>query len=49
MIYYRTGIQTPLDAKKVRGGTLRCELTGNGRITIGGEAVLVAVAEVVAV
>ena len=31
-----------------RGGTLHCELTGNGRITIGGEAVLVAKSEVVA-
>ena len=31
-----------------RGGTLFCELTGNGRIAIGGEAVLVARSEVVA-
>jgi len=31
-----------------RGGTLYCELTGNERITIGGEAVLVAKSEVVA-
>ena len=31
-----------------RGGTLFCELTGDGRITIGGEAVLVAKSEVVA-
>ncbi len=31
-----------------RGGTLFCELTGNGRITIGGGAVLVAKSEVVA-
>ena len=31
-----------------RGGTLLCELTGNGRITVGGEAVLVAKSEVVA-
>ena len=31
-----------------RGGTLFCELTGNGRIAIGGEAVLVAKSEVVA-
>lgn len=30
-----------------RGGTLHCELMGNGRITIGGEAVLVAKSEVV--
>ena len=39
---------TAFQASK-RGGTLRCELTGDGRIDIGGEAVLVAVAEVVAV
>lgn len=31
-----------------RGGYLRCETLGNGRITIGGEAVLVAVSEIVA-
>ena len=31
-----------------RGGTLHCELMGNGRIAIGGEAVLVAKSEVVA-
>ncbi|MBE6725685.1 MAG: PhzF family phenazine biosynthesis protein, partial [Ruminococcaceae bacterium] len=31
-----------------RGGTLHCELTENGRITIGGEAVLVAKSEVMA-
>ena len=31
-----------------RGGTLHCELTGNGRFAIGGEAVLVAKSEVVA-
>ena len=31
-----------------RGGTLHCELMGDGRITIGGEAVLVAKSEVVA-
>ena len=39
---------TAFQASK-RGGTLRCELTGDGRIVMGGEAVLVAVAEVVAV
>ena len=31
-----------------RGGNLHCELTGNGRIAVGGEAVLVAKSEVVA-
>ncbi len=31
-----------------RGGCLHCELLGNGRISIGGEAALVAVSEIVA-
>ncbi len=31
-----------------RGGRLRCEMKGNGRIAISGEAVLVAVSEIVA-
>ncbi len=31
-----------------RGGSLRCELSGNGRISISGEAVLVAVSDIVA-
>ena len=31
-----------------RGGYLHCELTGNGRIAISGEAVLVAVSDIVA-
>ena len=32
-----------------RGGYLRCEMLGNGRIAISGEAVLVAISEIVAV
>ena len=31
-----------------RGGVLRCEMKGNGRISISGRAVLVAVSEIVA-